>query len=36
MYALQFSVVQKKTQNFFYDILIWSKKEKFSLKQDKI
>jgi hypothetical protein len=34
MYALQFSVVQKKKK--LYEMLIWSKEEKFSSKQDKI
>jgi hypothetical protein len=34
MYALQFSVVQKKKNN--YEMLIWSKEEKFSSKQDTI
>ena len=36
MYALQFSVVQKKQKNKNYELLIWSKKEKFSSKRDKI
>ena len=31
MYALQFSVVQKNKKN--YEMLIWSKEEKFSSKQ---
>ena len=34
MYALQLSVVQKKKK--LYEMLIWSKEEKFSSKQDKI
>jgi hypothetical protein len=34
MYALQFSVVIKKQK--LYEMLIWSKEEKFSSKQDKI
>ena len=34
MYALQFSVVQKKIKNS--EMLLWSKKEKFSSKRDKI
>ena len=33
MYALQFSVVIKKK---LYEMLIWSKEEKFSSKQDRI
>ena len=33
MHALQFSVVQKKNNSV---MLIWSKKEKFSSKRDKI
>jgi hypothetical protein len=36
MYALQLSVVPKKKKKNLYEMLIWSKKEKFSSKQDKI
>jgi hypothetical protein len=45
MYALQFSVVQpppppphpkKKKPKKLYEMIIWSKEEKFSSKQDKI